>query len=193
LRKLRFNELTARSGFSDFIKRATNEQDAAGLIGTMAKWLIRLAALVVAFDALGLVGVSEVVRQVLLWLPNLALAVAVLIVGGLVANTLAGLVRGATVGTEIVNPDLMANITRFAIWTVAVIVAVNQVGVGREVVNTLFIAAVGAAAVAAAIAFGLGGRETAADIVRGWYIRSQQALPPTGKAPEPPRGVERPH
>jgi hypothetical protein len=193
LRNLRFNDLAARSGFAGFIRSAGFEGEAAGLIGTLTKWFIRLAALVVAFDVLGLPGVSDFVRQVLLWLPNLAVGVAILIIGGLVANVLAGVVRGATTRFEIVSPALMATITRVAVWAVAVIVAVNQVGVGREVVNTLFIAVVGAAALATGLAFGLGGRETAADIVRQWYARTQIALPPSGKAMESIQSADRPH
>jgi Conserved TM helix len=171
LRKLGFNDLAVRSGLSQFINSAGFQGDSADLMGSLAKWFVRLAALVIAFDALGLVGVSDFVRQVLLWLPNLAVAVAVLIIGGLVANVLSGVVRAATVKAETISPEMMATITRVAVWVVAIIVAVNQVGVGREVVNTLFMATVAGAALAAAVAFGLGGRETAAEIVQRWYAR----------------------
>jgi Conserved TM helix len=188
LRKLGFNDLAVRSGLSQFVSDSGFQGDTADLMGHLAKWFVRLAALVIAFDALGLVGVSEFVRQVLLWLPNLAVAVAVLIIGGHVANVLAGVVRGATVKAEAATPETMATITRVAVWVVAIIVAVNQVGVGREVVNTLFIATVAAAALGAAIAFGLGGRETAADVVQRWYARRH--LQPNGKA-EPVSGAER--
>src|SRR5262245_914946 len=58
LQKLRFNELGTRSGFAELIRNAGAETDAAGFVGLLAKWFIRLAALVVAFDALGLPAVS---------------------------------------------------------------------------------------------------------------------------------------
>lgn len=195
LRKLHFNELATRSGFSHFMASAGVEKDAAGFIGVVTNWFIRLIALVVAFDALGLPAVSDVVRQLLLWLPNLAVAVAILIIGGLAANALAGFVRGATARAEIASPDLMANITRVAVWSFAIVVAVNQIGVARELVNTLFIAIVGAAALAAALAFGLGGRETAAEILRDWYRNSRQGAPKIGKAAELLRDQisDRPH
>jgi hypothetical protein len=187
LRAADFNGLAARSGFADFVASAGITQDAAGFIGLMANWFIRLIALVVAFDALGLPAVSDVVRQLLLWLPNLAVALAVLIIGGLAANALAGLARGVTARTDLASPDLVANMTRVAVWAFAVVVAVNQIGVARELVNALFIATVGAAALAAALAFGLGGRETAADILRDWYERSRRAVPKIGKADESSR------
>ena len=53
----------------------------------------------------------------------------------------------------------------------------NQIGIATTIINTLFTATVGALALALALAFGLGGRETAAEIVRGWYQRGKQAAP----------------
>ena len=55
-------------------------------------------------------------------------------------------------------------------------------GIARELVNTLFMATVGALALALGLSFGLGGRDTAAEIVRSWYTRSQQAAPKVAEA-----------
>jgi Mechanosensitive ion channel, conserved TM helix len=183
LRKVRFNDLAQRSGFAGFVANTGVETDSAGFIALITKWFIRLIALVVAFDALGLPAVSDVLRQLLLWLPNLVVAVAVLIIGGLAANALAGLVRGATAKADVGNPELLANIARVAVWAFAIIVAVNQIGIARELINTLFMATVGAVALAAGLAFGLGGRETASDIWRYWYERSRRTGPTVKNAP----------
>jgi hypothetical protein len=126
--------------------------------------------------------VSQVLQQVLLWLPNLVVALVVLVIAGLVANALAGLVRGATAESGLGNPELLATIARVAVWGFGIVIAVNQIGIATTIVNTLFMATVGAVAVAFALAFGLGGRETAAQIVRGWYERGQQAAPRLGQA-----------
>jgi hypothetical protein len=70
------------------------------------------------------------------------------------------------------------------VWAFAVVIAVNQIGIATALVNTLFMATVGAMALALGLAFGLGGRETAAEIVRGWYTRGQQAVPQMAQAAE---------
>jgi hypothetical protein len=184
LRSVRFNDMAQRSGFGGFVANTGVTTDAAGFVALIAKWFIRLIALVVAFDALGLPAVSDVLRLLLLWLPNVVVAVAVLIIGGLAANALAGLVRGATAKADLGNPDLLANIARVAVWAFAIVVAVNQLGIARELVNTLFAATVGALALAAGLAFGLGGRETAAEIWRDWYDRSRRAAPKIEDAAE---------
>ena len=182
LRAVKFNDLAQRAGLSGFVQKMGLQTDAAGFLAMLAKWFVRLIVLVSAFDALGLPAVSQVLQQLLLWLPNLVVALVVLVIGGLAANALAGLVRGATAESGLGTPDLLASIARVAVWAFAIVVAVNQIGVATELVNTLFMATVGALALALGLAFGLGGRETAAQIVRGWYERGQQAAPKMAQA-----------
>jgi hypothetical protein len=182
LRTVKFNDLAQRAGISGFVQRMGVHTDAAGFLANIVKWFVRLIALVTAFDALGLPAVSQVLQQILLWLPNLIVALVVLVIAGLAANALAGLVRGATGESGLGNPDLLATIARVAVWSFAIVIAVNQIGIATTIVNTLFMATVGAVAVAFALAFGLGGRETAAEIVRGWYERGQQTAPKLGQA-----------
>ncbi len=116
---------------------------------------MRLIVLVVAFDALGLPAVSEVLQQFLLWIPNLVVAVVVLVIAGLAANALSNLVRGATAQAGFDNPDTLATIARVAVWAFGIVVAVNQIGVAQELVNTLFMGFVGALALAAGLGFRL--------------------------------------
>src|ERR687883_622151 len=182
LRAVRFNDLAQRAGLSGFVQQMGLHTDAAGFVATIAKWFVRLIVLVTAFDALGLPAVSQVLQQLLLWLPNLVVALVVLVIGGLAANALASLVRGATAESGLGNPDLLATIARVAVWAFAIVIAVNQIGVAATLVNTLFMAVVGAVALALGLAFGLGGRETAAQIVRGWYDKGQQAAPKMAQA-----------
>src|SRR3954447_24295081 len=160
LRAVKFNELAERSGFSGFVRNMGIHTDAAGVIATAVRWFVRLIVLVVAFDALGLPAVSQVLQQLLLWVPNLIVAIMVLVIGGLAANALAGLIRGATAQAGLGNPDLLSNIARVAVLAFAIIIAVNQIGIATELVNTLFMGFVGALALAAGLAFGLGGRDT---------------------------------
>ena len=182
LRKVNFNDLAERSGFTGFVKGMGVDTDASGFVANVVKWFVRLIVLVVAFDALGLPAVSDVLQQLLLWLPNVIVALVVLLIGGLAATALAGLVRGATSKAGLSNPDALAAAARVVVWGFAVIVAVNQLGVAETLVNTLFMAFVGAIALAAALAFGLGGRETAAEIVRNAYERGKEAAPKAEQA-----------
>jgi uncharacterized membrane protein YgcG len=174
LRTIKFNDLAERAGLSDFVRKMGMHTDAAGMIGLVAKWFVRLIALVVAFDALGLPAVSDVLRQLLLWLPNVVVALVVLVIGGLAARTLSNVVRGAASEAELSNADFLAKVAAVVVWAFAIVVAVNQLGIATALVNTLFMAVVGSLALAVGLAFGLGGRETAARIVSHWYSKAQE-------------------
>ncbi len=184
LRAVKFNDLAKRSGFSDFVQKAGIHNDAASVIANLVKWFVRLIVLVSAFDALGLPAVSQVLQQLLLWLPNLVVALVILVLAGLAANALSGLVRGATAEAGLGNPELLATVARVAVMAFAVVIAVDQVGIATALVNTLFMAVVGALALALGLAFGLGGRETAGQIVASWYQKGQEAAPKVAKAAE---------
>jgi hypothetical protein len=182
LRTVKFNELAHRAGISGFVQKMGMHTDAAGFLATLVKWFVRLIVLVTAFDALGLPAVSQVLQQILLWLPNLIVALVVLVIAGLAATALSNLVRGATAESGLGNPKLLATIARVAVWAFAIVVAVDQIGIATTIVNPLFMATVGSVAVAVALAFGLGGRETAGQIVQNWYQSGQQAAPRLGQA-----------
>jgi len=83
-------------------------------------------------------------------------------------------VRGATAEAGFSNPDTLATVARVTVWAFAVVIAINQLGIATVVVNTLLIGVVGALALAAGLAFGLGGRDRAAQVLEG-ASRSAQA------------------
>jgi hypothetical protein len=174
LRAIKFNDLAERAGLADFVRKMGMNTDAAGMIGLVVKWFVRLIALVVAFDALGLPAVSDVLRQLLLWLPNVVVALVVLVIGGLAARALSNVVRGAANEAGLSNADFLSKAATIVVWAFAIVVAVNQLGIATELVNTLFMAIVGAVALGLGLAFGLGGRETAAEILRKAYAKAQE-------------------
>ncbi len=177
LRAVRFNVLAERAGLADFIQKSNMRSDAAGTIGVVAKWFVRLIAMVVAFDALGLPAVSEVLHQLLMWLPNLVVALVVLVIGGIAATALSNIVRGTAAEGGLDQPDFLAKVAKYAVWAFAIMVAISQVGIANSLINILLMATAGGLALALGLSFGLGGRDTAAAIVRRWYERGQGSAP----------------
>jgi hypothetical protein len=165
LHAIRFNDLARRSGFADFVQKMGVRQDASSAIAGIVKWFIRLIALVVAFDFLGLPAVSIVLQRLLLWLPNLVVALVVVVIGGLAAKALSRLVRGSSAEAGLGNPDVLAAVTRIAVWSFTLLVAVSQLGIATNVIDALVAGVVGALALATGLAFGLGGRDQAARIL----------------------------
>jgi Conserved TM helix len=177
LHAVRFNDLARRSGFAGFVQKMGVKDDSAGVIASIVKWFVRLITLVVAFDTLGLPAVSGILQQLLLWLPNLVVALVVLVIGGLAANALSKLVRGATAEAGFSNPDLLATVAKVAVWGFTIVVAVNQLGIATTLINTLLVGLIGAFSIAFGLAFGLGGRDRAAQLLDSWGRRAERAGP----------------
>ena len=169
LHAVRFNTLADRAGISGFAKQMGVNQDASQFMASVIKWFIHLIVLVVAFDELGLLAVSAVLTQFLLWLPNLVVALVVVVLGGLAAEAVYGLARGAAVEADFARPELVAKIAKAAVWIFTIVIAINQIGIAVTLINTLFMGLVAALALALGLAFGMGGKDTAARIVSKWY------------------------
>ena len=184
LRAIRFDELMQRSGLADFVAKMGTGIDSAGMVAAIVKWIVRLVVLLVAFDALGLPAVSDVMRQLLLWLPDLVVAIFVLFIGGIAARALGNVVRGATAESGFANPETLANVARTSVWAFAIVVAINQLGIATNLINTLFTGFVGALAIALGLAFGLGGRDLASRTLENWYDHAQEVRPRKRAKPE---------
>jgi hypothetical protein len=104
-------------------------------------------------------------------------AFLIVVVGALIANVVAAAIRGATAETGLTTSGLLATLARWFILLFALLTAVTELDVAQSMIFILFASAVGMVALAGGLAFGLGGRETAAQIVNSWYSRSQQATP----------------
>ena len=143
--------------------------------GEVVRWVIRIIFVIAAANLLNLPQVSLLLNQILLWIPNLIVAAVILLIAPLLARFVRGAIEVGAGQMGFTNAPLLGRIAQIAIIAFAVIIAVNQVGIAANLVDTLFIGVVAAVALAFGLAFGLGGRDVAAEITRGWYDSSQKA------------------
>ncbi len=176
LRTIRIDELAERSGVAGFLRRARVQADAAGVIGGLVKWYVRLVFVLLAANAVGLTAVSGIVNQVLGFIPNLLVAILILGVFSWLATTARNLVTGAVESAGMPNGNALGMLTFVTVLAFGIIAAANQIGVAATLINTLFIGVVGALALAFGLAFGLGGREAAAQILADWRGEAQKAM-----------------
>lgn len=141
--------------------------------GELVKWLVRLIFLVAAANVLGLTQVSMLLNDVLLWIPNLIVAAIILLVAPLLARFVRGAIEVGAGEMGFSNAGLLGRITEIAIIAFAVVIAINQIGIAANLVNILFIGIVAALALAFGLAFGLGGRDVAAELTRSWHQQSK--------------------
>jgi hypothetical protein len=174
LRKAGADRMFAEHGGAVYGDRSSQFQPSV-VAGEIVKWAIRLVFLVAAANTLGMPQVSQLLNQVLLWIPNLIVAAIILLVAPLVARFVGGAIETGAGSMGFSNARLLGQIAQWAIIGFAVVIAINQIGIAENLINTLFIGLVAALAIAFGLAFGLGGREVASEITRSWYESSQSA------------------
>jgi hypothetical protein len=169
LRKVGFDRLANRIGLSRFEQRMGVSLDPAGVLGKIVYWFLLLIFLIPAADALGLPTVSNILNTLVAYIPNVFVAILVLFLGTLAGTFVADIVRGAVASANFGNPNLFANIARWAIIAFAALVALEQLQITPTLINELFGAIVAALAIAFGLAFGLGGQDAA----RRWLARGE--------------------
>lgn len=175
LKRIGFEHAANSTGINKFIERGGSGWTASRVVAEIVKWFIRLVAIQAAAQILGMERISDIINAILLWLPNLVVALAIVVIGALIARFVSGVVRASTSEMGLGNPELLAGAARYAILAFAIVAAVDQLGIAETVVNTLFVMVVGAVALAFALAFGLGGQQVAAQIAQGWYTSGKAA------------------
>jgi small-conductance mechanosensitive channel len=169
LQAIGFDNLMERGGIKQFLDRAQTRETPATVLGTLVFWFVFIIAITMAADALGIQQVSAVLAQLIAYIPSIIAAILILVLAALLANFLAGIVRGAT------GSDLLANIARYAIIVYAAFAAITELGIAVQLTAPTFLIILGAAALAAAIAFGFGAQGVARDIVEKAYERRDEA------------------
>lgn len=168
LQSIGFDRWMERGGIKQFLDRAETNQTPHSILGKLVFWFVFIIAITMAADALGIPQVSAVLAQLIAYIPNIIAAILILILAALLGNFLSSIVRGAT------GSDLLASIAQYAIIVYAVFAAITQLGIAVELTAPTFLIVLGAVALAVAIAFGIGGREVAQDIIEKAYNRRQQ-------------------
>ena len=150
LKAVGFEGLVERSGIGEFIRRSGTKLTTSGIP-----------------------QLTEIINRIILFIPNVIIAMAIIIIGTFIAQFLSGLVRSSVSELGVGSPELLAKLTQYVIIGFAVIAAIDQLGIAATLVNTLLIGLIGSVALAIGLAFGLGGRDVAAQITQKWYEGSQ--------------------
>ena len=175
LQAVGFDNWMERGGIKQFLDRAQTRETPATVLGKLVFWFVFIIVITMAADALGIQQVSAVLTQLIAYIPSIIAAILILVLAALLANFLAGIVRGAT------GSDLLSNIARYAIIIYAAFAAITELGIAVQLTAPTFLIILGAAALAAAIAFGFGAQGVARDIVEKAYERRDEARQMVGQ------------
>jgi hypothetical protein len=164
----------------------------SSLAATIVFWVIMLVFLIAAANFLGWPQVSLLLNNFIGWLPNLIVAVIILIAAPVVGRIVRGAVESGSAQMGMSSGSTLGRVAEIGVIAFAVLIAINQVGIATDLVNILFIGLVAALALAFGLAFGLGGRDVAGQVTQEWYAKSKEVAAQAGDAPAPRRTSESP-
>jgi small-conductance mechanosensitive channel len=166
LKKLKFNQLFEKEDWRKVFKKAEIKVDASGFIGAIVKWVLIIVFLLVAVEILGLPHFADFLRSVLIYLPNVVVAALIFVVTVILVDIVEKLVRAAVEGIKVGYGQVVSAIVKWSIWVFAILAILYQLGIARPFMEILFSGFVAMLVISLGLAFGLGGKDVAAEILQ---------------------------
>jgi small-conductance mechanosensitive channel len=161
-----------QSGTSgEYVERLLPDVSPSDVIGRVVFWFVFLGALSIAISSLGLAVLNDFVADVFNYLPNVIAAILILVLAVPIAGGLAKLADRAFGDTP--TGKLMTTAAPALVMGIAVFMVLNQLRIAPDIVTITYAALMGAVALGAALAFGLGGRDVASRMLEEAYRRGQ--------------------
>lgn len=160
---LRVDQALRSTGIESVLSRAGFELSSGKFLGFLVEWFFIIVFLVAALDVLHLTTVNLFISEIVLgYLPQVIVAVLILLVAAVVADAAERIVIGSAKAASIRSAGFLGKVARYAIWIFAFLAALAQLNVATAFVQTLFTGIVIAVSLALGLAFGLGGQASAA-------------------------------
>jgi len=178
LKSIKFNKLFEKEGWRKALQRANVEVNPSDFVGAMFKWVFVIVSLLLAVDVLNLTSFAGFLTRVLLYLPNVIVAVLVFVVAIVISDIVEKVVRASVERLKVGYGFLAASIVKWAIWIFAFFLILDQLLPASLLVKTLYTSIVygivGALALGIALAIGLGGKETATKIIEDIHKKIEE-------------------
>jgi len=167
MHRIGLNEALERGGVMDAVERGGAHFNPTKVIGKTLFWIMMFAVIMVAATALGLESLAGVFTELVGYLPSLMSAIVIMIVGIVLGRFTGGLIMASAGAVQ--GAPTLARVGRYGVVVLSVFMALQELGIGTEIVTTAFAILFGAVAFGLAIAFGFGNRDLAGKITREWY------------------------
>jgi hypothetical protein len=174
LRGVNFHVVTQRAGIDGFLHDGGIGMDTTDILAMLIYWIVILTALLIGFNLLGLTYITELISRVLLFVPRVLVAALILAFGAYFAKFVGQSIAAYLRNVHMQDAELLGNLARYAILTFVVLIALDQVGIGGDIIRQTFLIVLAGIIFALALAFGLGGREWAAELLERWWPRKKR-------------------
>jgi small-conductance mechanosensitive channel len=163
--KLCVDTLIKKTGVFLLFEKSGIKFSVSKFVGGLVKWFMLIVFFIAAADILSLVQITDFLNKVLMYIPNVVVAVVIMLVGAIVAHFLGNIVRTAVDATKIGPARFLSGLTYYSIVIFASMAALIQLGIAADLVETLFTGFVAMLALAGGLAFGLGGKDLGKEVL----------------------------
>lgn len=163
VKAIKIDSILESAGARGLLEKAGFKLNTGAFLGGLVKWFIIIVFLVTALDLLNLGAVNDFLTTVVLgYIPQVIVATLILVVAAVLADLSQKVLAGGARALDSKSAGLVGGVARWAIWIVALLAALNQLGIAGGMMQTLFTGLVAMLALAGGLAFGLGGKDAAA-------------------------------
>lgn len=162
-RILKTDEFSERHGINNILLKGGIKEGLSSIIGRFAGWLVFFIFVIISLSSLNVPAIERLLERFFLYLPNLFVAVVILLMGYLLSNFFGRAALIASVNAGLKASGLIGRFVKLTIFLLAATMALEQLGIGRETIIIAFAIVFGGIVLALSIAFGLGGRDIAKD------------------------------
>jgi hypothetical protein len=163
---VKVDQALSKAGMRELVEKTGFKLNAGRFVGEIIKWFVIVVFLITSLEVLGLTQVNEfLVSVIIAYIPNVIAAVLILLIAVIIGDALRKTVIASSKAAGFSSANFLGALTKWSIWISAFIAALLQLGIGALVLQTLFTGLVAALAIAFGLAFGLGGRDAAAQAV----------------------------
>ena len=170
LDRLHFDREAARWGVTEAVERG-GAGGPTRVVGKLLFWLVMLIVILLASSSLGVSNIGDLFANLVGYIPTVFAAIIVIVLGIILGEFVRALILASAGGVE--GARMLSQVAKIVIVVISVFMALQQVGVAADIVTTAFTLILGAAALAVALAFGLGNTALAGEVVRRWYEASR--------------------
>ncbi len=165
MQAVKLEAIVEKVGLKGLFEKAGLKISFTRLLSGVVYWFILIVFLAATVNVFGLTQLSDFMDQLVGYLPNVIAAVAILIIGILIGNVLYNVVKHSSESAKISSSSFLASITKWSIFTFAFIAALVQLGIAPDLLKILFTGFVVMLSIAGGLAFGLGGKDAAKEVV----------------------------
>jgi len=168
LLKFKLDEVFEKTGWVEALGKARVSVKPSEFLGGIVKWVVAVAFMVAAVDVLEFNGLGTFLGGILDYLPNVIIASLIFVVTVILADIVEKIVVASVEKVKVKHARMAGTITRWAIWFFSISAILLQLDIfPKELITTILNGFVGVFVLAFGLAFGLGGKEVAADTLRG--------------------------